>query len=238
MEKLSTEILAEIRSEIQSLRKRLEDLDAQVEALAAAAAAPAAMEPVLEDGPVDLSDAEIGVVDIDLPEPEPAPAPAEPAPAEPEVRPAPLPEPAPVSEAPAPSPEVVAPVPETPAPAPAVEEDMPFFAEEKPVPGPVAKPRKGRSAEDIAALRPAWKTDKPGAPVKNIRSAISLYDRALFIHTLFKEDFSLYDRTIGDLNAMTDLESAEAYVLEHFPDWNLSSDVVYSFMMSVRKKLG
>ena len=93
------------------------------------------------------------------------------------------------------------------------------------------------SAEDDTAHLP-WRTDKPGIPVKNIRSGISLLDRALFIGTLFKEDFALYDQTIADLNAMSSLDEAVAYIREKFPHWNLKSDVVYHFMMSVRKKLG
>ena len=83
-----------------------------------------------------------------------------------------------------------------------------------------------------------WRKDKPGLQVKNIRSGISLLDRALFIGTLFKEDFVLYDQTIADLNAMSTLDEAVSYIREHFPSWNLKSDVVYHFMMSIRKKLG
>lgn len=83
-----------------------------------------------------------------------------------------------------------------------------------------------------------WQTAKPGMPVKNLRSAISLFDRALFINTLFKEDYSLYDKTIADLNQVADFPEAVDYILTNFPDWNLASDVVYSFMMAIRKKLG
>ena len=102
-------------------------------------------------------------------------------------------------------------------------------ATDKPSPAPVA-------ADETAGLH--WRTDKPGLRVKNIRSGISLYDRALFIGTLFKEDFSLYDKTIADLNNMVSLDQAVDYIRSHFPEWNLKSDVVYNFMMSVRKKLG
>ena len=108
----------------------------------------------------------------------------------------------------------------------------------EPAPQPKPRARKPKVSDEGHAAVPAWKTDKPGAPVKNIRSAISLYDRALFINTLFKEDYSQYDKTIADLNAMTDMDEAEAYLAERFPDWPASSDVVYRFMMSVRKKLG
>lgn len=83
-----------------------------------------------------------------------------------------------------------------------------------------------------------WRKDNPGMLVKNIRSGISLLDRAQFIGTLFQEDFSLYDSTIACLNEMDNLDQAVAYVKEHFPQWNLGSDVVYRFMMAVRKKLG
>ena len=91
-------------------------------------------------------------------------------------------------------------------------------------------------ADDTAGM--AWRKDKPGMAVKNIRSGISLYDRALFIGTLFKEDYALYDATISALNNLTTLDQAVAYVKEHFPDWDLGSNVVYNFMMALRKKLG
>lgn len=90
--------------------------------------------------------------------------------------------------------------------------------------------------DDTADL--PWRKDRPGLQVKNIRSGISLYDRALFIGTLFKEDFTLYDNTIRKLNELTTLDQAVDYIRRHFPDWNLHSDVVYSFMMAIRKKLG
>ena len=90
--------------------------------------------------------------------------------------------------------------------------------------------------DDTADL--PWRKDRPGLQVKNIRSGISLYDRALFIGTLFKEDYTLYDNTIRELNELTTLDQAVDYIRRHFPDWNLHSDVVYSFMMAIRKKLG
>ena len=38
---------------------------------------------------------------------------------------------------------------------------------------------------DVLEDRQAWRTDMPGAPVRDIRSAISLNDRVLFINRLF-----------------------------------------------------
>ena len=185
-----------------------------------------------DDAPIDLSTADIGIVDIpdilpvatpvaapvevpasvDLPEPESVAAP-EPV-AEPAPEPADLPEPEPIA---APEP-VAAPEPE---------------------PTPVAAPAlKGKSLVDLAAEKLAWKTDFPGIRVKNIRSAISLIDRAQFIGKLFSEDFALYDKTISELNETGTLDEAVQYVTGHFPDWDLKSDLVYSFMMAIRKKLG
>ena len=156
----------------------------------------------------DFTDMEIGVPD--LPEPEPV------------VEPEPIPEPEPVPE----------PVTELePEPIP------------EPVPAPVEAPEPAPKPAAPTVPRPEterlpWRLDKPGMSVKNLRSGISLYDRALFIGTLFKEDYALYDRTISELNALSSLDEAVDYLLERFPDWNLKSDIVYNFMMAVRKKLG
>ena len=107
--------------------------------------------------------------------------------------------------------------------------------EPEPEPEPVAKPA---SAPRPETERLPWRLDKPGISVKHIRSGISMYDRALFIGTLFKEDYALYDKTIGELDTLTSLDEAVDYLLERFPDWNLKSDIVYNFMMAIRKKLG
>ena len=133
-----------------------------------------------------------------------------------------------VSDLPAPEP---LPVPE-PEPVPVPEPVEGPEPEPEPVPEP--KPTVPRPETE----RLPWRLDKPGISVKNIRSGISLYDRALFIGTLFKEDYALYDKTIGELNALSSLDEAVDYLLERFPDWNLKSDIVYNFMMAIRKKLG
>ena len=169
--------------------------------------------PAHEETPVeesDFTDMEIGISDLQE---------------EPVVRPAHQPAPEPVQPAPEP---VQQPVPE-PVEGPveavkAVEE-----------PAPVA-PKPAVPRPDTERL--PWRLDKPGMAVKNIRSGISLYDRALFIGTLFKEDYALYDKTISELNGLASLDEAVDYLLERFPDWNLKSDIVYNFMMAIRKKLG
>ena len=213
MEKNSAEILREIEEALASLKERVRSLEEQVaeyQKLAAEEAAAVVEEPIPEE--VDFTGMEIGVTDLPeetVPAPEPEDLPeAEPAPAE--VVMDDLPEPAPA-----------------PKPVPAQEpESVPV---EKPAPV---------SAPKADTERLPWRLDKPGVSVKNIRSGISLYDRALFIGTLFKEDYALYDKTIGTLNAMSTLDEAVDYLVEAFPDWNLKSDIVYNFMMAIRKKLG
>ena len=214
MENNRTEILREIESELASLKRQVLALEEKVEALLQA--------PVKEETPVvesDFTDMEIGISDLPeetVPAVETAPV----AEAAPVIEPEPIPvesEPAPVIEdLPEPEPE--------PKPAPAPAESAPV------APKPVT-PRPETE-------RMPWRLDKPGMAVKNIRSGISLYDRALFIGTLFKEDYALYDKTISELNGLASLDEAVDYLLERFPDWNLKSDIVYNFMMAIRKKLG
>ncbi len=104
---------------------------------------------------------------------------------------------------------------------------------------PIVIPSESKESHKPLALpQYPWQTDRPGLPVKNIRSGISLLDRAMFVNTLFGEDPQLYANTIADLNEMEDLETAVDYIAAHFPDWDLRSDAVYHFMMSIRKKLG
>ena len=109
-------------------------------------------------------------------------------------------------------------------------------------PEPIVEPEPAPAPQPLSTVPEtndyAWSKDKPGILVKNIRSGISLLDRAQFIGTLFKEDFALYDSTIAALNELNSLDEAVAYVKEHFPQWNLGSDVAYRFMMAIRKKLG
>ena len=122
-------------------------------------------------------------------------------------------------------------------PEPVIEEIPEQVRNDEPVPEPEPAP-KAAPAPRPETERLPWRLDKPGISVKHIRSGISMYDRALFIGTLFKEDYALYDKTIGELDALTSLDEAVDYLLERFPDWNLKSDIVYNFMMAIRKKLG
>lgn len=95
----------------------------------------------------------------------------------------------------------------------------------------------GTSVMDVMAEKQAWRTDRPGSPVKNVISAISLNDRVLLINVLFKEDPILFQNTISAFNGMTTLDEALTYIKSNFPDWDLNSEPVYRLMMAVRRKL-
>ena len=82
-----------------------------------------------------------------------------------------------------------------------------------------------------------WMMDIPGGEVANLISGISLNDRVLFINTLFREDPKLFQKTVAQLNAMASIEDAVSFLVNHFPEWNLNSELVYRFMMAVRRKL-
>lgn len=83
----------------------------------------------------------------------------------------------------------------------------------------------------------AWRKGMPGPEVKDVRSAISLNDRVMFISTLFRDDSMLFQDVINKINALTTLEKAVQYLKENFPEWDMDSELVYRFMMSVRRKI-
>lgn len=83
----------------------------------------------------------------------------------------------------------------------------------------------------------AWRKDMPGPEVKDVRSVISLNDRVMFISTLFRDDSMLFQDVINKINALTTLEKAVQYLKENFPEWDMDSELVYRFMMSVRRKI-
>lgn len=90
----------------------------------------------------------------------------------------------------------------------------------------------------ISSIGPKfWLTDLAGIPVKDLRSAISMNDRILFINTLFNEDSNLYQDVVRKINGMEHFADAVNFLIPEFKNWNLDSDVVYRFMMAVRRRL-
>lgn len=181
---------------------------------------------------------------IEMPQPEPEPEPVAEQQLEPEPQPATEPAAEPIA---VPEPEPTAEPTTEPKPEPTAEptaEPEPV-AEPIAVPEPIQKPKPKPQPEaeqstaivDKLAAKQRWRTDMPGSPVKDIRSAIALNDRVLFINTLFDKDPVRFQADLTAINGMDTLAQAIDYFQEHHPEWNFDSDTVYRFMMAVRRRV-
>ena len=137
--------------------------------------------------------------------------------------------------------EAVAPAPFAPAPEiPIVDVDLPEPIEIQDSVIPIfekASYSKSDAVVDKLASKESWRTDLPGTKVSDIRSAISLNDRILFINHLFGEDPAAFKEALTSLNAMENFDQAADYIASIHPEWNMESDTVYRFMMAVRRRL-
>lgn len=238
MENKEQQILAEIRTMMSSLRQQMEMLDAKMAQLQQLTQSDdEELTPIVLDidpftEPVEVPVAEPVVESIEEVVEEPVEVPAE----EPVED---LPEDDLPFDLPAEEPE------EEPAEElleEPVVEDLPESVEE-PVEEPVAevveeqKPVVQEAIIDVMTEKQAWRTDMPGTPVKDVRLAISLHERVLFINHLFSENPMAFQAAVNKVNASESLEQVVEYVKETFPQWNLESDLVYRFMMAVRRKI-
>lgn len=228
MENREQQILSEIKQLMNSVRMQLEQLDAKM----------AELQQVYDPQGFESEPIDLGVfpldLDDDLPfvaEPEAVSEPA------PEVEDKPVEEP--VQEASEPE-NVVEEVVEE-----AVKEEEPegeeLFMTVEEVPAILHQQVQSATVQtaviDLMATKHAWRSDRPGTPVKDIRAAIALVDRALFINRLFGEDAMKFMDTLNHINQMSNLDEAVEYLATTYPDWDFDSDVVYRFMMAVRRKI-
>ena len=246
MENRQQQILAEIQELMSSVRSQLEKLDAKMQEFQQLTdpqgdmAAPIDIdidesyltEEVVVEADLDLpevQEAEPEVVVDDIPEPVIE--------VEPEVEIEPVVEVQPEMES-EPVEEIV-PLPEV-FPEPEAEDDdddLPLFAEPESIFEAAQKSPKARKAVlDVMEDKQAWRTDIPGAPVKDILSAISLNDRDQFINVLFNGDPNLFQQARMQLNSMETLDQAVDYITSTY-NWDMGSQVVYRFMMAVRRKV-
>ena len=127
-----------------------------------------------------------------------------------------------------------------------IDDDLPFGDIDEPVVEvvePTAAPVALVDAVPVQAVidsmtaKQAWRTDMPGSSVRDIRSAISLNDRILFINTLFGQDPMAFQECLTRINQLETLDEAVEYVASARPEWDFESEVVYRFMMAVRRKV-
>ena len=208
MNKDTTRLLQQLRSDLDALRERISTMETSLDELQRQLESEAAAPEAAETEAVDLSAVAVGAFS----EPEAAP--------EPIAEPEPVAKDAPVEDFP--EPEV--------APAPVPE------PEPEPAPQPAPKPSP-KAAIQESTDRYAWRKDMPGLAVRDIRSAIALNDRVLFINVLFQQDAVRFQSALNDLNGFETFPQAEDYLRTNYPQWNYDSEVVYRFMMAVRRKL-
>ena len=227
MENREYQILSEIREMISSVRAQLDALEAKVAQLSQDA-----VTEVIDDTPIDL---DIEDVFDDIPVVEPAAetveeSVAETVPEEVEDIDDDLPfmeeEDLPAAE------EDIPAVEEEDLPS-AKEEDLPAAEMLIDAAAANAKP----TVIDAMTAKQAWRTAIPGSPGRDIRSAISLHDRILFINGLFDEDPMLFQEVLTAINSMSSVDEVVEYLGEKRPDWNMESDEVYRFMMAVRRRI-
>ena len=228
MENREQQILSEIKQLMNSVRMQLEQLDAKM----------AELQQVYDPQGFESEPIDLGVFPLDLDDDLPFVA-------EPEA----VSEPAPEVE----DKQVEEPVQEASEPENVVEEVVEEAVEEEEPEGeelfmtveeaPAILHQQVQSATaqtaviDLMATKHAWRSDRPGTPVKDIRAAIALVDRALFINRLFGEDAMKFMDTLNHINQMSNLDEAVEYLASAHPDWDFDSDVVYRFMMAVRRKI-
>ena len=243
MENKEQQILSEIKAMMATIRQQMEMLDAKM----------AELQQMSRFEGEDVAPIVLDIDTFDLPVeevPEEIPASAEPSDD--------LPFDLPVEETPVEEPVQEAPVAAEPEVETVVEaasepmtEDLPeeilledHAAEEtapiivaEPEPEEVVKPLVKEAIIDAMTEKQAWRTDMPGTQVKDVRLAISLHERVLFINHLFSEDPMAFQTTVNKVNASASLDEVVEYVKETFPQWDLDSDLVYRFMMAVRRKI-
>lgn len=215
MENRQQQILSEIKSMMSSIRSQLEKLDAKMAELQQI------VDP--EDFDAESIDIEIDVAPVEEPVVETV-----------EIQEDDLPFddiPEEVAEPEAVKVESV--------PAEDDDDDLPAVFEEPEVKTVAARAEEkaAPTINDVMAADHAWRKDMPGTPVRDIRSAISLNDRVIFINLLFNEDAQTFVDTLSRINTMETLDQAVEYINAEFPAWDMNSELVYRFMMAVRRKV-
>ena len=243
MENREQQILSEIKSMMASIRSQLERLDAKMAELQQVvdpeefdvAPIDIDIDEAVQEEPVQIVEVQEIPMEIEEPVNEPVNEPAE----EPVEEVTDLPEEPEVDEAEDEADDDL-PFVDVPAQEEEDDDDLPgvFDIPEEPVTVAAKAADEAKPIlNEVMAADCAWRKDMPGSPVRDIRSAISLNDRVIFINLLFKEDAQTFVDTLAKINTMETLDQAVEYICTTFPSWDLNSDLVYRFMMAVRRKV-
>lgn len=72
-------------------------------------------------------------------------------------------------------------------------------------------------------------------PIENLKASISINDKIWFIKELFDGDTDLYNKTLHELNAMSDLDQALSYLNQNF-EWDQQKDSFQSFLALIFRR--
>lgn len=130
-------------------------------------------------------------------------------------------------------------------------EDTPTLAQQKPVPAPVPE-RDDKQVvtlifeDEQPSLNDALQAPKTEVsdtlkdlPIKDLKKAININDRFLFINELFQGDEVMFDRSIKTINSYTAYSEAEFWVRRELKTklgWNDKDEVVKQFDHLVRRR--
>jgi len=127
-------------------------------------------------------------------------------------------------------------------------EDTPTLTHQKPVEGPA---RTKELHESISKNSPASLNDKlkqikielsdslQEAPVRDLKKAIGVNDRFIFITELFRGDEVMYERSVKTINGFSIYPEAEFWIKRELKlklGWNDNNDVVKQFDQLVRRR--
>ncbi len=77
------------------------------------------------------------------------------------------------------------------------------------------------------------------APIRDLKKAIGINDRYLFINELFRGDETMYERSIKTINSFSILPEAEYWIQRELKlkvGWNEDSEAVQHFDQLVRRR--
>ncbi|WP_432708173.1 hypothetical protein [Pedobacter sp.] len=138
--------------------------------------------------------------------------------------------------APEPQPEPIpAPEPESEIAAPVVELIPEEPVVETLIPEPVVKP----TLNEMLANKSGDRAEHPGSEIKDLKQAISLNDKLLFVKDLFHGYNLAYAEVIDLLNKMPDFKSADAFLQHNYAvknDWSSKQATVDRFYQLLRRR--
>ena len=127
-------------------------------------------------------------------------------------------------------------------------------ATNQPIPQPVSSVIQGEQKKEInesiaanaASLNDKLKQTKidlgdalTEAPIRDLRKAIGINDRFLFINELFRGDESMYERSIKTINSFSILPEAEYWIQRELKTkigWSENNAVVQQFVQLVKRR--